>query len=503
MNNRQVKVGVIFSYLLIIINALYGLFLTPFIISRLGISEYGVYKTITSLTSTMMVLDLGIGGTVIRYIAKYRADTEEHKIPNFMAICIIQSLIICTLIAVVSIIVYYLINPLYEQTFTASELILAKKMFIVLTINIIIHVLENIFNGAITGYNHYIFANGVKLFRILIRIGLIYLLLNYKATSYTIVFIDLAITFASLFADILYSYFRLGVRIKYSYWDKVLFRESGIYTLLMFFASIAEQVNSNLDNVVIGAFSGPTFVSVYSIGLLIFGMYKNVSVSISGVMLPTVTSLLKQDKDGSKIKQLLIKTGRIQFLLLGAVVIGFFCIGKDFLYVWMGKGYEDAYIITLILIGPAICELCINVCLSILRAKNKLVFRTLILTTATIINSITTVILVKYWTYIGAAFGTAISYLLCSVIAMNVYYVKVIKLPILSIYREIIRGILPCLILAGVVLYISDTFIYGSWIAIITKVLVFCVIYSIALLTFGLNFSEKNRIPFIHNDKHI
>lgn len=80
-SDHQVKIGVMLSYVLIILNTVYGLLITPYMIGQLGTSEYGVYKTISSLSSSLMVLDLGIGSTVMRFVAKYRAIKDEISIP--------------------------------------------------------------------------------------------------------------------------------------------------------------------------------------------------------------------------------------------------------------------------------------------------------------------------------------------------------------------------------------------------------------------------------------
>ena len=61
---NQVKYGAILSYVLIIANALYGFFISPYILFQIGESSYGVYKIVASFSSAIMVLDFGIGTTV-------------------------------------------------------------------------------------------------------------------------------------------------------------------------------------------------------------------------------------------------------------------------------------------------------------------------------------------------------------------------------------------------------------------------------------------------------
>lgn len=498
MNDKQIKLGIVFSYILIIANALYGLLLTPYVLGCLGEAEYGVYKTIASLSSALMVLDIGIGGTVMRYVASYRAKKDEEKIPNFLFMMFFQAIILCALVGVVGIIVGMSINSIYHNTFADSQLQKAKLLFTLMIINMGFHIVENVLNGIITGYNRFAFGNGLKLIRLLSRIILIYFVLPLVSDSLVLVVIDLSLTIIFLVIEVLFVKFMLHIRIRFSKWDSALFFESGKYTLLMFLTSIAAQVNNNLDNVVIGAIKGPNLVTIYSMGLLIFSTYEHLSTSVSGVMLPTVSNIIEDNNASIKLERLVIRAGRIQFVFLGAVVVGFICIGKEFIHLWLGKSFDDVYIITLILMIPSLFELCVNVCLAILRAKNMLTFRTIVLSISTVLNAIITIILVRYWSYIGAAIGTATSFIIGSLIIMNVYYIKVLGLNMAMIYGSIVKRTWVCLVAAAVPVYILSRYIRGNWASFIVKVVVFAIIYSVALLKYGLDKTEINNLPIIN-----
>lgn len=214
-------------------------------------------------------------------------------------------------------------------------------------------------------------------------------------------------------------------------------------------------------------------------------------------MLPTVTGVLSQRDGMAKVVNVIIKAGKAQFVLLGAALTGFICIGKDFVFVWMGEGYEDVYFITLILLIPSMFELCINVCHSILRAQNRLGFRTGVVIASAILNAILTVILVNVWSYVGAAVATACSHIVCSLIIMNLYYSKVIQLPMLQIYKSIVGRVSVCLLISGMCLFGFSRFVNGSWLAIVADIVVFCIVYGIMLLAFGLDGDDKKQIPVI------
>lgn len=497
MVGKQVKIGVILSYILIILNTLYGLILTPYIVGSLGEAEYGVYKTIAALGASLMVLDLGIGGTVTRYIASYVAKKEEEKVPNFAAMSLIQAGALCLLLLAASVVVFFLIKPIYSSSFLPEQIGKAQMLFVVLSVNMMLHVLSNVIYGIIAGYNRFSFGNTTKLLKLVFRIVFIFVLLKIIPDSLVLVFTDLILTLIFIVVDLIYIRKKIGIKIKLTRWDKGLFFETSKYTALMFLSTIFAQVENNVDNVIIGAIRGPALVTVYSMGLLIFVMYENLSCSVSGVMLPTVSKVLEQEDGESAVQKLIVKAGRIQFMLLGAALIGFLCVGKSFIKVWLGGGFEDVYVITLILMIPSLFELCVNVCLAVLRAKNMLGFRTGVLFASTALNVIVTVTAVKYWSYIGAAFGTAASFLIGSVIIMNIYYYKKLGFNMLKIYGGIFKGTWLCLIISGICTYFSSRFLGDGIVSLVINIVVFCVVYGATLMLFGLTKEEKRALPII------
>ena len=499
MAKNEVKWGALLSYLLVIINALYGFLIIPYILSSLGDAEYGVYKTISSLSSALMILDMGLGGTAMRYIAKFRSDGKKEKIESFISMALGEGSIICLGLGVVSAIIYALIPTIYSEGLSQSEIGLAKKLFIILALNMVFHIIENVFNGVISGFNKFTVSNGLKLGRILLRVGLLFVVFIFIKSSVALVLIDLGLTIAQILVEFIYIKVKLKTKVKISFrnWEKGVFKESFKYTMLLFITTIAAQINNNLDNVVIGAIRGSELVAIYSMGLLIFGMFEQLSTSLSGVMLPTVTNVLKNDTDGSEIQKTIISIGRIQFMLLGAALAGFIVLGKDALNIWLGKGYDDVYVITLILMAPALLELCVNVCLAVLRAKNILGFRTAVLFGTTALNAIITIVGVKFYGYYAAAIGTAVSFLIGSVVIMNIYYWKKLSFNMFKIYRKIFSGTWICLLISGGAIAVSSHFLGEGLLAFILNVAIFCVVYAVTMVLFGFKKNEKKKIPVI------
>lgn len=492
--NKQVKLGALFSYILIFLNATYGLFLTPFLLGQIGDVSYGIYKTISALTASLMVLDSGIGASIMRYVAKYRADKEEKKIPNFLFMGLCQTGIICAIIVLITAVLFFFIDGIYANL-TPPQLSEAKMLYVFLAIGMVAHIIENYINGIISGYNRFFFSNGCRVVRLLIRIAAIVLFVSIFKSTLALVLVDLLCTILFSIIEILYLKLNIKISIHYSQWDNALFKESFVYVFLMFLGTLVDQVNGNISNIIVGSSIGPSAVTVYSMAVLIFGMYMNVSCAISNVLLPTVTMTLKNDDETySNTQKLIVRVGRIQFLFLGAVAFGFLCVGKPFLKVWLGEGFDDVYILTNILLFPALFELCINVCLSILRAKNLLGFRTLVVSGSAIFNLIFILVAIPHIGYFAASLGTACSYFFGSVVIMGIYYYKKLKINILKLYVKVFKGIGLCVVISAIGCFLSTLLFSKDWVKLIVGFLTFCIIYATTLLLFGLNKDEKNII---------
>src|SRR5580700_8006879 len=65
-------------------NVLVGVFLSPFILHRLGGAAFGIWVLIFSVTGYYGLFDLGIRSSIIRYVSKYTATGETDKLASFV-----------------------------------------------------------------------------------------------------------------------------------------------------------------------------------------------------------------------------------------------------------------------------------------------------------------------------------------------------------------------------------------------------------------------------------
>lgn len=503
MGKNQVKFGALLSYLLIVINSFYGLIITPYVLSMIGSSEYGVYKTIASMTASVAILEFGLSGTLQRYLAKYRALKDEKSAYNFSAMCMIQALVLMLIMGVVGVVLYYMLEPMYGASFSDEELYRAKQIFVILIAYVMLHMFENVLFGIITGYNQFIFSNGLKIVALLTKIGLYFVVLPIVRNSLAIVCISVLIEIITITIEYLYIKKGLHHRIVLYKWDGIVFKESFIYTGLLFVQSIIIQFNGNIDNMVIGAVMGTASVTVYSFSIQMFNMYETCATSISGVLLPSVTKRIYDGATSREMEEYIVRIGRVQWALLGGALGGFICYGQEFFTLWLGGGFEDCYYLTLILIIPVTFPLIVNVCLAILKAKNLLVFRTIALAYSALLNALLTLIGTRIWGYWAAAAGTAVATIIGSIISLNIYYQIKLKINVFKLYLKILQGTTICIVVSCVVGLFSNLLIEPvGWVYFALKAVVFVAVYATSMFLFGLNRNEKELLRRKRNNEN-
>ncbi len=492
---NQKKVGIILSYFNTVLNMCVTMFLTPFLISSLGESEYGVYKIVASFASQLVIINFGIGSLVTRFVAKFNALEQKKEKENFLFMTLIISLVISASIGMVGYSLSAGVDSLFGASLTDSEIQLAKNLYLVLVTTTVISVFRDMFSGIMLGHERFVASRLIALGRIVFRVVAIIVLLKCGFTSMSIVVTDLVIAVVITIVEMMYCFAFLKEKIKFYYWDKKEFVLCLSFAGALVLQSIVNQVNQNLASVILGATiteNVTAVVTLYSFALVIYNTYGNLTSVFSGVFVPQVTKMVVKDATPKQLTDIVISVGRYQMMIAGAVIFGFILCGKNFLSIWVGEEYTDAYWPTLILIIPVTIPFIESVAIAILDAKMKRMVRSIVLVIMALFNVISSIIFIKLFGYMGAAYGSALAMLLGHGLIMNLYYHKKIGLNIKRIFLEISKGILPSAVITAVVCAPISIFVKNTLIGFIAKGSVFILIYGLLLYFFGMNKTEKD-----------
>ena len=180
--------------------------------------------------------------------------------------------------------------------------------------------------------------------------------------------------------------------------------------------------------------------------------------------------------------------------MIALVLSGFIVFGKDFILLWAGPEYKEAYFIAIVTLIPLSIPLIQNTGLSIVTAQNKHQFRSIVYLIIAIVNVVSTYIVVPFLGGLGAALCSAISYVMGQGIIMNVYYYKITRINIPLFWKNIFRMSVIPIIMIMVSLFISQFFPFNSWSKLIIAVVIYILIYSAGMYKFSMNTYERDVI---------
>ena len=487
------KSGIILSYILMIFEVLSTLLLTPFILKTLGQAEYGVYKLCASINAYLLLLDLGVGNAIIRYIAKYRAHGDKLSERKFLGVATIYYIFIAIAAIIFGMILIVIFPEAFAKGLTAEHIGLAQKLLFITMINSAVTLGTAAYNNVIIAYERYDISKGFSIIQIILRMFLTYFVLKVGMGSLGIVAVNLLLTV--LCRTVFTAYVFCGIKLRPAFrgieWPFV--KDIIVYSSLVLVQMIATQINSTADQILLGALvpSSAVIIGIYGVGAQIVQYYQSIGSAFNGVLMPGVVRMVEQHSSPEKICSEMIRIGRIIFMFLGLIWACFLLYGRQFVVLWAGSENKLAFYVTIILMSCNILSLTESIGAQILWAKNEHKEISLLKITIVLLNVALTIILIKWNPLIGATLGTFISIMLGDVVAMNIIFKKKIGISLRRYYLGLFQGIVPCLLIAIVAGVFAGYISIFGWAGFVLKVGCMCLVFMVSMYKIGMSDYEK------------
>lgn len=509
MNQR--KLGSIISYIQMAFGVLISLIYTPYMIKILGQSEYGLYNTVASTISMMSVLSLGFNSSYIRYYSRYKEEQNTDGIHKLNGMFVLIFSVIGTVALICGLYISCHLEIVFKDGLTASEYSLARKLLILLTINLAISFPMSVFADIISAHEQFVFLKILGIVKTVCSplLAIPLLLAGYRSVAIVTVTIIL-----TLLTDTIYVFFVIGyLKEKFVFrgFEKRLFREIFTYTSFIAINIVVDQINWNIDKLLLARYKGTVAVAVYSVGYMLTNYYSMVSTAISGVFTPLIHRIINDthfdvNVQKRQLTDLFTRVGRVQFLILTLVLSGLVFFGKPFIRFWAGEGYGDAYYVVLLLTFPATVPLIQNVGIEIQRAQNKHKFRSVVYLLMALVNLGVSIVFCQWWGAIGSALGTAISLVFANGVLINIYYQKKCNIDVISFWKNILRmfkGLVVPIIFGALMMMFAK---FNSLIHLAYWIVLYSAVYCVNVWTFSMNKYEREMVAnpikkLVHKNK--
>lgn len=492
---NQLKAGVVLNYVVIFLNTVVGLLYTPYMLRMMGQSEYGLYSLVASVIAYLTVLDLGFGNAIVRYTAKFRAEKKTEEQYEMFGMFFLLYLVIGIIAFGIGLGLYFNVDTLFGNTMTAVELGRARIMMLLLVANLAFTFPMSIWGSIIQAYEDFVFQKSLNIIRIILNTAVMICLLHFGYKAVAMVVVQTIFNVLTLVSNFIYCRRKLNIhiyfRFKHFHWG--FLKEVAIYSFWIFLNAIIDRVYWSTGQFVLGAMVGTAAVAVFAIAIQLEGMYMQFSTAISSVFLPKVTAMVATNRSRKEISDLFIRTGRIQYIVLAYILSGFIIFGRQFIELWAGAGYSDAYMISLLFFIPLTVPLIQNLGITILQARNEMKFRSVLYIIIALVSLAMQIVLTSHFGGIGCAMGVSGALVVGQILIMNVYYRRRQDLDIMTFWKEISKmSIIPIVLIISSMLVIRHFFALDSWGKLILGIAAFSLVYIPLFFRFSMTDDERN-----------
>lgn len=492
MKNKQIKIGAMLSYLSIAVNMVAGFIYTPWMIQQIGKSQYGLFTLAHSLISLFLV-DFGLYSAITRYVSKFRAENNQEKANEFLSAVYKLYMLIDCIIFLALFTIYFFIEKIYVNL-TPDELVQFKVVYIIAGASSLVTFPFVTFNGILSAYEKFIQLRLADLLYRLLSTGLIVVALLLNQGLYALVAINAIVSVLV----VIYKYIVISkttpVKVTFKTSSKHYYKEIFSFSIWTTLNSLAHRLIFNITPSILGVFVNSAEIAVFGIVSTMEGYVYTITGAINGMFMPKISRIYAENDDNNAVLPLMLKVGRLQYMMNGLIIVGFAVVGKNFIQLWMGKNYLAAYYGILLVIIPGLFYNSLQIANTAMVVKKKVNIQAGISIVSGIINVICSCFFSKMFGMIGACVSIFISYM-ARAILNNIAIYKVMKIDVLTFCKKCYLQLAPGLLLTLLIGFGLNMLIDKvGWIWLIIKGLAIVVVYLLSIYFVSLNGEEKSLV---------
>ncbi|MEI6057431.1 MAG: polysaccharide biosynthesis C-terminal domain-containing protein [bacterium] len=387
----------------------FSLFITPIVIFKLGIKNYGIYLFINALMGLMSLLDLGFGTAVAKHMSFYWGKKDYSAIQALIRSANTLSLLIGALGAILLIAIGFFgpqILPAQFANYQAYSIlfIIAGGLFFITT-------LFNTYTVALAVLQRFDISNKIGIISTTVS-SLSVLIVVLSGGSLTSMLLT-QLLFIILFNIITMRQVKKMLPqagLKFG-WDTTEIKNCYKFGLVVFINSIAGTALSSLDRLIIPFYVGPSNLTYYSVPGSVTSRIPGVASTLSVTMFPT-TSQLDGGNNRAQIETLYVRSFRLITIAAAALTITSIAFAYKILLYWLSADFANHSTQILIILAFTNFFLALFGPLSsFLLGLNKVKFLTAMSVSMGILNAILLLILLPRYGITGAAWAYLLSLL--------------------------------------------------------------------------------------------
>lgn len=469
---------------------IFPLVLTPFIISKIGTEQFGLYALMLGFVGTFSLLDFSISTSFIKFISEYY---NKKDFLNLNRIINTGFLFYALFALILTVIGFFLTDYIVSLFKISPELkhlsIYALRMSLLM---FFITNSMNVFSSVLISLQMMYKTSLVTTVINLLNFIAVIILLNYGYGLIGLLWSQFAAVSLNVIVTAVFAFSAMPVmKFGLAYFNRESLKKMSIFGLQMQVSKLASFASEKYEEFLLAFFSVLSNVTYYNIAGRIVRVGRFLPFQLVPQVAP-VAAELNAREDKAKLKQLFSDTSKYLLLAALPVFLYIFIYADIIIETWMGQGYEVSVLIIRILVAGQLVNMVLSapgnsITPNIGYPKYQMYEGLINLG----INLVLSYIFIKYYGIIGAAYGNATAMIISSlyIFVVSTGFFKESKIKFISsvYFKPLLSGILSAvlsyavLLAAGNLLEISHGRIRGGILLVLTSG-VFFTVYVFAVI---------------------
>jgi len=476
------------TWLGLLVHAVVGFLLSPFILHRLGDEAFSLWVLVFALTGYYGLLDLGIRSSIVNYTARFVATRDDGQLSRFLSTSLGFYGVVALVVLLLTAAGFFCLQDLFR--IPPALLGSARLLFLFTGLSVALTFPLNIFAGVLEGLQKFSWLQLSNIGVTLLRAVLVVVVLENGGGLLALGVIFLAMNILSFLIFTWMALHVMPIRLSLRQFERSAFREMVSYGVFAFAIVVAEKLRFQSDAMVIGAFLPATAITFFFVGSRLVEYSSYAVRSMSQIFTP-MSSQFHAVGDLVRLRRTFTAGNRACALIIFPLCVTLLILGRSIIEVWVGARYIASYSILVLLLVPRSIYLAQSTSNKILLGMGQHRILAFVLLLEGGVNLLLSLLLVRRLGITGVALGTAIPLACTSLLFLPRHACRVLDMPLGTfLNRAYSLPLLLCLPLAGVLWFAKYEFPAHSYLGLLPQIacggIIYCAGLGYALFNGGI-----------------
>lgn len=411
---------------------------TPLLIKYFGVDGYGafVFLSIFSIYGALSFFDLGMEGSLMNYVPRMVLNGDRRMLQDTLVV----SVGYYGLIGIILGLVFYACGGFIAARLLHDNTLLSRSSVFhaitIISLMIFVQFLTVPFTAILQGMRRFVVTKGLSVAMNILRYALVvFIAVETGRIDYAFMII-LGLTVIRLIALLVIFVFNVpqfrGIELRFNF---PLLRTLMSYTSLLFVYRLIGLVHNQIDKVLIWLYLLVSNMTVYDVVVRPANILRLVLTILNSAVIPEVAHLQETD-DYDAIKRLYIRLVRFAYLILLPVLAGLYVFVDILLRLWVGDRFVPYAHLSVIILSVYLLLPFGSVASTMVVGLERIRQTIWIPITATIINVILSLALLRWLGLAGLLVGTLVADLFAAIPYLR-FMKRMLRFGIMEIVRPI------------------------------------------------------------------